>query len=280
MPTIKTVLAEALTQLQTCSQSSLLDAEILLCKILAKNRSYLRAWPDNLISPCQLTAYQELINQRKKGFPIAYLTGIKEFWSREFIVSPDVLIPRPETELLIELSLNLIPKDKPCKIIDLGTGSGIIAVTLAAERPQAAVTAIDISAAALAIAKINAADHDQNAIRFYQSSWFENVPPGKFDLIISNPPYVAEHDPHLKQGDLRFEPLSALTSGEDGLTDIGIIAEASLERLECGGFLMVEHGYNQESTIQHRLNSLGYVEVQTYKDLAGIPRVTIGRKPE
>jgi release factor glutamine methyltransferase len=276
VPSIKTALAGAFQLLQPVSQSALLDAEVLLCKALTKNRSYLRAWPDREISPGHFKTFYDLIEQRLNGRPIAYLIGCREFWSREFEITPDVLIPRPETELLVERCLNLAPHGKPCKIIDLGTGSGIIAVTLAAERPQASVTAADISPAALEIAKRNAAKHKTGTIQFYQSRWFDDVPPGKFDFILSNPPYVAENDPHLREGDLRFEPLSALTSGENGLADIRIIAETACKRLESGGYLMVEHGYNQGSCVQKLFTGLGYGDVRTYNDLAGMPRVTAG----
>jgi release factor glutamine methyltransferase len=278
VPTIKSALADAAKLIHPASPSPLLDAELLLCKVLSKNRTYLRAWPERELSAEHQDAFFELIEQRRNGHPIAYLTGHREFWSREFEISSDALIPRPETELLIELALNLIPCDKPCRIIDLGTGSGIIAVTLAAERPQASVFATDICPAALEIAKRNALKHKTGTIQFYQSRWFDNVQAGKFDFILSNPPYVAENDPHLQQGDLRFEPLTALASGENGLADIRIIAETACARLESAGYLMVEHGYNQESEVKNLFTALGYVDVQTYKDLAGLPRVTAGHR--
>jgi release factor glutamine methyltransferase len=277
VPTIKTALTEAFSLLQSVNESPLLDAEVLLCKVLGKDRSYLRAWPDGELSPEQNQAYQVLVNARRQGKPIAYITGTREFWSRDFLVSPDVLIPRPDTELLIELSLVLIPTNQPCRIIDLGTGSGIIAITLAAERPDAQVIATDISPAAIQIAKTNAAKHNVGHIEFYQSNWFDSIPAGKFDLIVSNPPYLAEDDEHLQQGDLRFEPKTALIANEEGLVDIRIIAETAITKLESGGYVIVEHGYDQGLTIRKMFISLGYNNVQTHEDLARLPRVTVGQ---
>jgi release factor glutamine methyltransferase len=274
---IKTALAEATEALQPLSEPALLDAEILLGKVLAKDRSYLRAWPEQELSPDQLQTYKAMVTERQQGKPIAYLTGQREFWSRDFQVSPDVLIPRPDTELLIELSLTLIPEQQAYKIIDLGTGSGIIAVTLAVERPAAEVCAADISPAALKIAEANAIKHKVEHIQFYQSHWFDNVPDGKFNLIASNPPYLAEDDLHLQQGDLRFEPKAALISSQQGLNDIRIIAESARGRLENEGYLLVEHGYNQQEAVQKLFRALGYHKVLTHKDLSGQPRVTSGQ---
>jgi release factor glutamine methyltransferase len=275
--TVKLALAEAVTALREASESPLLDAEVLLCKVLSKGRSYLRAWPDATLSAGQRQAYQVLVDDRQQGKPLAYIIGTREFWSRDFQVSPDVLIPRPDTELLIELSLALIPADQPYKIIDLGTGSGIIAITLAAERPHAQVSATDISSNALHIAKMNAAKHKVEHIQFHKSNWFDSIPDGKFNLIISNPPYVTEDDEHLQQGDLRFEPKTALISAQHGLSDIQAIAETARNRLKNGGFLLVEHGYNQKEKVQTLIRSLGYSHVKTENDLTGQPRATYGQ---
>jgi release factor glutamine methyltransferase len=277
MHSINAVLAEAASTLALLSESALLDAEVLLCQVLNKPRSHLRAWPDKPLQPEQLTAFRMLLEQRQKGMPIAYITGHREFWSRDFQVTPDVLIPRPDTELLIELSLKLIPADKPIKIIDLGTGSGIIAITLAAERPRSQVIATDFSLAALGIARVNAAKHHVNNIRFYQSDWFTNVPDSKFNLIISNPPYIAEDDNHLRQGDVRFEPQTALCAAGQGLADIKIIASTARDYLEPCGHLLIEHGYNQQQQVQALLKDLHYDNVQTYTDLSGQPRATYGQ---
>lgn len=277
MPSINTVLAEAAKSLQAVSDSALLDAEIMLCTVLGKERSYLRTWPDQELDPGHVGTYKVMLDERQQGKPIAYIIGNREFWSRDFQVSPDVLIPRPDTELLIELSLALIPANQPCRIIDLGTGSGIIAITLAAERPYAQVSAADISATALQIAKANALKHKVEHIQFYQSNWFENIPAGKFDFIVSNPPYLAEDDEHLQQGDLRFEPKTALIAAQRGLSDIRTIAKTARDKLGNGGFLLVEHGYNQQNDVQNLFRSLGYCNIQAHTDLSGQPRVTSGQ---
>ena len=277
MPCIKSLLKESTSLLEISSDSASLDAEILLCQILKKERSFLRAWPDIELQSKQTNQFWSLIKQRQQGTPIAYITGNKEFWSRDFHVNPDVLIPRPDTELIIELSLKLILDNKPIKIIDLGTGSGIIAITLAAERLQADISATDLCLAALSIAKLNARKHDINNIKFYQSNWFANVPPIKFNLIITNPPYIAEDDVHLTQGDIRFEPRSALCSGKQGLNDIIIIADTARNFLEPGGHLLIEHGYDQQNSIQSILKDYHYDFVQTATDLSGQPRVTYGQ---
>jgi release factor glutamine methyltransferase len=271
------MLMEAASTLTSVSDSAALDAEILLCQVLNQPRSHLRAWPDKPLQPEQLAAFLALIEQRQQGTPIAYITGHREFWSRDFQATPDVLIPRPDTELLIELSLDLIPANEPVKIIDLGTGSGIIAITLAAERPLARLTATDFSAAALRIARLNADKHQTSNIEFIQSDWFADVPATQFKLIVSNPPYIAEDDPHLQQGDVRFEPQTALSAPEQGLADIRIIAEAARNYLEPGGHLLIEHGYNQQQQVQTLFKDLHYDKVQTYKDLSGQPRATYGQ---
>ena len=277
MCSIKSVLAEAAATLAAVSDSALLDAEVLLCLALNKQRSYLRAWPDKQLQPEHLAAFKALLEQRQKGMPIAYITGNREFWSRDFQVTPDVLIPRPDTELLIELSLNLIPANEPTKIIDLGTGSGIIAITLAAERPHAQISATDFSLAALRIAQLNADKHHISNIQFYQSDWFADIPDTKFNLIISNPPYIAEDDGHLQQGDVRFEPQTALCAADQGLRDIKIIADAARNYLEPCGHLLIEHGYDQQQQVQALFKDLHYDKVQTYTDLSGQPRVTYGQ---
>ncbi|MBL1262131.1 peptide chain release factor N(5)-glutamine methyltransferase [Candidatus Methylomicrobium oryzae] len=277
MGTITTLLEDAVSRLSNSSDSAALDAEILLCLSLEKPRSYLRAWPDRKPEPQQIRRFQALLRQRLQGAPIAYLTGRREFWSREFRVTPAVLIPRPETELLIEISLALLPHDRPAKIIDLGTGSGIIAVTLAKELPQTEVIATDFSQAALEIAKYNAEQHGAAHIRFLHSDWFTSVPSAAFDLVVSNPPYIAENDVHLGQGDVRFEPRSALTAPSQGLADIRTIAGEARRYLRTGGHLLIEHGYDQESAAQAIFRDAGYDQVQTYKDLSGQPRATYGR---
>lgn len=273
---IEHLLAGATARLAPLSDTARLDAEVLLCHCLNKSRSFLRAWPEHRPNPDQINHYETLIAQRALGQPVAYLTGQREFWSREFEVGPTVLIPRPDTELLVELSLNLLPADHPCKLIDLGTGSGILAITLAAERPLAEVIATDISPAALDIAQRNAQRLNLTNIRFFISHWFTTVSERNFDLVISNPPYIADDDPHLQQGDVRFEPHTALVSAENGLKDIRLIATQARQHLKNGGRLLVEHGYAQQAEVQALFEQLNYRQVMTHHDLAGNPRVTSG----
>jgi release factor glutamine methyltransferase len=273
---IQSLLSNAAATLSTTSETAMLDAEVLLCHCLDKSRSFLRAWPEHRLSPQQIAQFQLLVERRSQGVPVAYLTGQREFWSRNFKVSPDVLIPRPDTELLIELSLSLLPTDRPCKIIDLGTGSGIIAITLAAERPLAQVIACDLSSAALEVARYNAQQINTDNIRFLHSNWFDNIQETGFDLVLSNPPYIADYDPHLHEGDVRFEPSSALISPENGLSDIRLLAEQARLHLKDHGQLLVEHGYSQQTEVQAIFNEFGYQRVNTYADLSGNPRVTSG----
>ncbi len=269
MSTIKTLLANTANTLTGHSDSPLLDAEVLLGFVLDKPRTYLRAWCDNSLTEPQLAAFAALVQQRLQGTPIAYLTGTREFWSRDFTVTPDVLIPRPDTELLIELSLALIPKGQAVQLIDLGTGSGIIAVTLAAECPNARVIAVDASLAALNVAQHNARQHQLTTIEFYQSDWFSDVPESLFDLVISNPPYIDPEDTHLQQGDVRFEPQTALIAEDQGLSDIKIIAATALRYLKPKGHLLIEHGYNQHRKCKPFLTPwlmIRYNPIEIYRD--------------
>lgn len=274
MTDIQTSLADACKQLTDISDSALLDAEVLLCHVLKKNRSHLRAWPEKQLQAEQNTAFIKLIEQRRQGTPIAYITGHREFWSRDFKVSPAVLIPRPDTELLIELSLDLLSNKSNPRIIDLGTGSGIIAITLAAERPDLEVIATDLSNEALEIARHNAKVHQLQNIQFLQSSWFSAVSPCRFDLVISNPPYIDRNDIHLTQGDVRFEPDNALIAEEQGLKDIKNIVENARYYLAPLGTLLIEHGYDQQAAVQTIFKQFKYTTIKTHKDLSGNPRVT------
>lgn len=279
MFTIQHSLNTATQILETISESPRLDAEVLLAFVLGKNRSYLRAWNDKVLNEQLLSQFESLISQRQQGIPIAYLTGTREFWSRDFFVSPDVLIPRPDTEMLIEQCLEIIPQDVPFQILDLGTGSGIIAITLACERPNAKIIAVDASESALKMAQKNADFHSCTNIEFILSDWFSNVPQQKFDLIVSNPPYICENDEHLTQGDVRFEPKTALIAAENGLRDIFEITKAAKNYLSSNGQLLFEHGYNQAKDVQTILGNTGFVNVRTYHDLAAQPRVTTGVLP-
>jgi len=277
MTDIQTTLSTATQRLQASSDSALLDAEILLSHVMNKPRSHLRAWPEKELQTAELTAFQQLLKQRQQGVPMAYITGHREFWSRDFKVSPDVLIPRPDTELLIDLSLNLIADKANVRLLDLGTGSGVIAITLAAEKPAISVIATDLSDKALNIAEQNANIHHIKNIRFIQSCWFDQIAPSRFDLIISNPPYIECNDPHLSQGDVRYEPDSALVAAEHGLKDIKTICSLAYTYLKPGGTLLIEHGFDQRPAVQAIFNSLGYLNIKTHKDLSGNPRVTTGQ---
>lgn len=274
--TLAHLLVKATEHLEPSSDSAQLDAEVLLCHVLQKNRSFLRTWPEHWPSPQQIRQFEQLIEQRHHGLPIAYLIGQKEFWSRSFIVNPHVLIPRPDSELLVELSLALLPMDTNAALLDLGTGSGILALTLAAERPFADVTAIDVSLDALEVAQLNARTLGIPNVSFLQSAWFEQVPEVSFDLIVSNPPYVAADDPHLKHGDVRFEPETALISNDDGLEAIRQIAAQASNYLKNQGHLLIEHGYQQQAQVQAIFSQHHFIRINTHRDLSGNPRVTSG----
>lgn len=274
---VTALLDQAYQQLAAVSDSALLDAEVLLCHCLNKNRSFIRAWPEHQLTDQQAAEFLALIAQRQQGVPIAYLTGEREFWSRSFKVNPDVLIPRPDSELLIELSLDLLPANQANKIIDLGTGSGILAITLAAERTTSQVIACDLSPAALRTAQANAQQLQIDNVSFLTSNWFSAINDRDFDLVISNPPYIDQHDPHLQQGDVRFEPDSALISPENGLQDIRLLADQARQHLKPGGYLLIEHGYDQQTAVQALFKRFNYQQITTHPDYAGNPRVTSGQ---
>jgi len=277
MNSIQSILNAAYDILQHSSESARLDAEILLCKVLEKDRAYLRAWPERVLPQEQQNSFQLLLKKRIQGQPIAYITGHKEFWSRDFIVNQHVLVPRPETELLVELALDLIPDNWTGTVLDLGTGSGVIGITIAAERPTINVIATDTSQQALDVAKANAQQHKIDNIQFRLSHWFKQLDDQQFDLILSNPPYIDAADPHLQQGDVRFEPESALIAKQNGLQDIIEIAEATKHHLLPGGYLLVEHGYNQKQPVQSIFQQSNYSNISNHRDLVGQPRVTMGQ---
>ena len=280
MPTTTLTIADALRkarrQLDNVSETSQLDAEILLSHALECDRSYLRTWPERPLSPEQQTQFQELIERRHTGEPIAYIIGERDFWDMTLHVSTHTLIPRPETETLVEQALDRIPPDAHWQIADLGTGSGAIALAIARERPHCQLVATDISAAALDIARKNAARNEVRNIRFVEGAWLAPLAGELFNMIVSNPPYVHPDDPHLQQGDLRFEPLSALHSAPDGLTDIRIICDTARQHLHPGGWLLLEHGFDQGPATRACLAELGYQQVHTIEDLAHHPRVSLG----
>lgn len=253
------------------------EAEILLAFALNKPRVYLHTWPNANIAEDSHTLYSSLIQRRKTGEPIAYLTGQREFWSLELQINSDVLIPRPETELLVEKALQKISGIPNPVVIDLGTGSGAIALAIASERQDANVTASDFSQAALDVAKQNARQLGIKNVDFMQSHWCQELPLDHYHLIVSNPPYVASEDHHLK-GDLRFEPLSALSSGKDGLDDIRLICQTAAPHLLDGGCLYLEHGYDQADAINTILTNENFIGLGHAQDLNQIPRLSWGQK--
>ena len=276
MPNLSALLTDAETRLKDASESPRLDAELLLAHAMGSSRSHLRAHPEAALDAAQGRSFADLLSARLRGEPIAYLIGKREVWSLELKVTPATLIPRPDTELLVELALARIPTGVPWDILDLGTGSGAIALAIAKERPRMHVVATDRSADALAVARGNAKTLGLKKVEFVQGDWFAPVAGRRFHVIVSNPPYVAETDPHLQQGDLRFEPRSALSSGPDGLEDLRrIVADASAH-LYKDGSLLLEHGLEQGAPVRALLGSAGFVRNQSFRDLAGHERVTGG----
>lgn len=254
-----------------------LEADLLLAHVLDVDRAWLFANRESEVSPEARHAFQELLGRRADGEPIAYLTGLREFWSMPLQVTPDVLIPRPETELLVEVVLEFIPPEVAWRVADLGTGSGAVALAIARERPLCEVHATEYSMAALEIAERNVQAIAPGRVHLHQGSWLEPLD-GRFQVLVSNPPYVAGDDPHLNAGDCRFEPRAALTPGPDGMAAIRRIADDALTSLEPGGLLAFEHGYDQGSAARAILRELGYEEIATRRDLEGRDRVTGGRK--
>lgn len=278
---IRSTLQQAVQALIISSDSARLDAELLLCKVLAKHRSYLFTWPEQELSSAQSAEFHSLVNQRLQGTPVAYLLGYREFWGIELEVSAATLIPRPDTELIVQLALERLVSYTAPKLLDLGTGSGAIALALAKERPDATIIALDKSAEALAVAERNQLKLGLNNVRLMHSDWFSALDKAsRFDLIVANPPYIAESDPHLEQGDLRFEPRSALSSGTDGLWDISYLVKTAPYYLTPQGCLLLEHGYDQGLAVNQLLKNTGYTELACYQDLGGNDRVSLGRSPQ
>lgn len=272
---LRSARARLVTALALEPDAARIEAYALLGHVLAQPRAFLLANANEALAAPQQVAFEALVQRRCQGEPIAYLTGKREFYGLALRVSPAVLIPRPETELLVELALSRLPPDAPYQVLDLGTGNGAVALAIAHERPACSVTACDADPAALACARDNAALF-KLPVSFLQTDWFEGLPAGRFDLIVSNPPYIAESDPHLAQGDLRFEPRTALASGPDGLDAIRQIVRTAAAWLKPGGVLLFEHGYEQGEACRNLLHGSGFKLVHTYKDLAGHDRVTGG----
>lgn len=253
-----------------------LENRILLCEATGLSRVQLITQGDRVLTPDEASRLDDLVARRLRGEPIAYIVGRREFFGLAFRVGPAVLIPRPDTELIVDLSLERLPDNAP-RLLDMGTGSGAIAVAVAHTRPDADVTALDVSPDALAVAQANAAANGAR-VRFLESSWFDALAAGDtFDVIASNPPYIAAGDEHLVQGDLRFEPVGALTDHADGLSALRIIIQGSPRHLAPGGWLLLEHGYDQAAAVRALLADAGFTDVQSWRDLAGIERVSGGR---
>lgn len=282
--TIEQALKAAILRLsESGSESPSLDAAVLLCHTLDKPRSYLLTWPEKVLEASQAEQFEQLLVRRCTGEPVAYITGEREFWSLPLKVAPSTLIPRPDTERLVELALDKAPQQQG-PILDLGTGTGAIALALASELPERLVVGVDIRPEAQALAEENACRLNLTNCRFFAGSWFtplenlEILQSGtKFALIVSNPPYIEKDDPHLSQGDVRFEPVSALVAEEKGLADIRYIAEQARGYLADQGWLLFEHGFEQGEAVRQLLLSLGYCHVTTEQDYAGNDRVTLGQ---
>ncbi|MBU2886086.1 peptide chain release factor N(5)-glutamine methyltransferase [Gilvimarinus agarilyticus] len=265
------------TQALTNSDSARLDAEVLLSAVLDKSRTYFYTWPERTLNDSEQQTFNALIKRRALGEPVAFLTGTQEFWSLPLKTHSQTLIPRPETELLVEQALAL-GIDDAAQVLDLGTGTGAIALALASERPSWQISAVDRIADSVNLARANA-QHLKLNVTIYQSNWFAAVPKHeRFALIVSNPPYIDAEDEHLQQGDVRFEPASALVADEAGLADIRRISEQALDYLTPAGYLLFEHGWQQAALVRNLMNDLGYQHVHSVRDLAGIERVTIGQR--
>ena len=275
---ISCVLRLAAQYLIGISDSPKLDAELLLCEVLQRERSYLYAHSELFINPAQLDQFQGLLERRHTGEPLAYITGVKEFWSLSMAINKHVLVPRPETELLVELAIACGAKAQHAKIADLGTGSGAIGLAIAHERPHWKIFASDISEAAVSVASSNAHALKLHNIDFICGDWYVPFNDQKFNLIVSNPPYVDKHDTRLHQAALRCEPYEALASDGGGLQDIKCIVQNAPDHLLLGGHLILEHGYDQGAAVRELLAQNGFIEICTHRDLANLERASLGRK--
>ncbi|CAI0744981.1 Release factor glutamine methyltransferase [Serratia entomophila] len=263
----------------THSDSARRDAEILLGFVTGRARTFLMAFGETLLTPPQQQQLETLLARRERGEPVAYLVGEREFWSLPLSVSPATLIPRPDTECLVELALERLPA-QPCRMLDLGTGTGAIALALASERPACAVTGVDLHPEAVALAQHNAQKLNIGNAQFLQGSWFAPLAGQTFALIVSNPPYIDAADPHLAQGDVRFEPGSALVAADRGLADLAAIVRQAPQYLQPQGWLLLEHGWQQGNSVRELLQAAGFSAVATHRDYGGNDRVTLGQWPQ
>lgn len=260
------------------SPSARLDAELLLAAALGKPRSFLHTWPERVVSGEAAELYASYLERRRNGEPVAYILGQQGFWSLDLEVAPHTLIPRPDTELLVESALALVPAT-PARVLDLGTGSGAIVLALASERLGWRLIGVDRISDAVALAERNRVRLKLDNVEFREGHWFSALAGERFDLIVSNPPYIAARDPHLSEGDVRFEPASALVSGADGLDDIRLIISEAPVHLNAGGWLLLEHGYDQAAAVRELLSRQGFEAVESRRDLGGHERISLGRLP-
>ncbi|MDX1592785.1 MAG: peptide chain release factor N(5)-glutamine methyltransferase [Gammaproteobacteria bacterium] len=274
------LLTEGRERLAALGDAARLEAELLLAHALDRPRSHLRAWPERPVDARDLGHYRALLAARAEGAPVAYLTGSREFWSLELAVTPRTLVPRPDTERLVELALERLPGDSRATVTDLGTGSGAIALALARERPGLTILATDRDAETLRVARGNAARHDLANVHFAVADWCAPLPAARFEAVLSNPPYVASGDPHLVGDELRFEPRAALVAGEDGLDDLRRLVSGARRCLVPGGHLLLEHGFDQAEAVRELLDRAGYVAIADHRDHAGQPRVASARAPD
>ncbi|BFM49413.1 peptide chain release factor N(5)-glutamine methyltransferase [Marinomonas sp. THO17] len=267
-------------RLRFMSDTALLDAQLLLGHVLNVTTAYFYSWPEKTLTDQELAEFDILLKRRELGEPIAYIMGKQAFWSLELAVAPCTLIPRADTECLVEQALVVLADKVQAKVLDLGTGTGAIALALAKECPEAKVTGVDVIAEAVTLAQQNALTNGIDNVQFLQSSWFEQIPKdSRYDLIVSNPPYIDLEDQHLSQGDVRFEPKTALVADNKGMADIEHIVKQAQWFLLAGGFLMFEHGFDQAQAVRDCLLGAGFIGVKSVQDFGGNDRVTMGRKP-
>lgn len=276
--TLEQAVAAGADLLASSSESAKLDAQVLLLHILQKPRSYLFTWPEHELSDDQQLQFNVFIQRRLKGEPVAHITGLREFWSLSLEVNATTLIPRPDTETLVECALNMVMPDK-AKVLDLGTGTGAIALALGSEMPNWKIVAVDRVTDAVALANKNQQRLGINNVEVKQSNWFSALQGEKFNLIVTNPPYIEQGDIHLNQGDVRFEPLSALVADDAGMSDIKQIISHSRDYLLSSGYLLIEHGFEQAEAVRHLFKEMAFINIKTVKDFGNNDRVTLAQWP-
>jgi release factor glutamine methyltransferase len=270
---------DATKQLYDTTETPRIDSEVLMQHVLQKDIAWLIGYGDTVAPPDHIKAFYDLVAKRHSGQPIAYLIGRRDFWSLTLTVNENVLIPRPDTETLVEEALERLATDRPVDVLELGTGSGAIALSIAKERPLAKVIAIEYQSKALEVAKQNSDANNITNVEFRLSDWFAAIDQSEqFDLIASNPPYVEPNDPHLQQGDLRFEPITALAAAENGLADIRKIIESAPSHLKDNGWIIIEHGYNQSEEVAELLRENDFSQITLHKDINQLPRCTCAKK--